>query len=46
MKFIIGLLIIGMIWSAGVRAWPARLDLPATITHGDEVLDFGVRELK
>jgi hypothetical protein len=43
---VVGLLVIGILWAAGVHAWPARIDLPATMTHGDEVLDFGLREMK
>jgi hypothetical protein len=45
-KFITGLLVISVIWLAGMHVWSPRVDLPATITHGDEVLDFGLREMK
>ena len=47
-KLVFGLLVIAIIWAAGLLMWPvpSYLRLPASVTHGDEVLDFSFKELK
>jgi hypothetical protein len=47
-KFIAGMLVIGVIWFAGTQIGFGSLnaDIPVAVTHGDEVLDFGLREMK